>query len=117
MYQYKAKVTKVIDGDTFDAIVDLGFNVYTHVRFRLEGIDTPELKSKIEAERFHALAAKAELERLILNQDVILSSSKGDIKEAVYNRWQAAVSLPLDFGKDVATILKANGFEKKASYE
>lgn len=40
---YSAKVLKVIDGDTIDADLDLGFRIHTNVRFRLNGIDTPEL--------------------------------------------------------------------------
>jgi micrococcal nuclease len=42
-YIYTATITKIIDGDTVDAIVDLGFSVQTKIRFRLNGIDTPEL--------------------------------------------------------------------------
>jgi micrococcal nuclease len=41
-FQYSADYVKAIDGDTVDLIVDLGFNVYTKLRFRLYGIDTPE---------------------------------------------------------------------------
>ncbi len=41
-YTYNAKITRVVDGDTVDAIVDLGFNVKMNIRFRLEGYDSPE---------------------------------------------------------------------------
>lgn len=42
MYQYKAKIEKVIDGDTVDVVIDLGFKITTFQRIRLANIDTPE---------------------------------------------------------------------------
>lgn len=42
MYEYRAKIDRVIDGDTIDFIVDLGFHVNIKVRGRLIGVDTPE---------------------------------------------------------------------------
>ena len=45
MYEYKCKVTRVVDGDTCDVNVDLGFNLFTKDRVRLMGIDTPESRT------------------------------------------------------------------------
>ena len=42
MYEYRATVDRVIDGDTVDLIIDLGFNIKIKIRGRLEGVDTPE---------------------------------------------------------------------------
>lgn len=42
MYEYKAMVDRVVDGDTVDFIVDLGFSVQMKIRGRLAGVDTPE---------------------------------------------------------------------------
>ena len=42
MYIYKAKVERVVDGDTIDVVIDLGFKVTTHQRIGLQGINTPE---------------------------------------------------------------------------
>lgn len=42
MYEYRAKLKRVVDGDTVDFAVDLGFNIYTNIRTRLLGVDTPE---------------------------------------------------------------------------
>ncbi len=42
MYKYKVKVDRIVDGDTIDVVVDLGFKITTHQRIRLEGINTPE---------------------------------------------------------------------------
>lgn len=41
-YTYQAKVTRVVDGDTVDCDVDLGFRTFTRIRFRLLDVDTPE---------------------------------------------------------------------------
>lgn len=52
MYQYSAKVIRVVDGDTIDAEVDLGFKMFYRTRFRLFGINTPErtLRSMLQVE-------------------------------------------------------------------
>jgi len=42
---YQAKIVEVIDGDTFDLMIDLGFGVFTQQRMRLYGIDAPEMKT------------------------------------------------------------------------
>ena len=47
MYTYKCRILKVIDGDTVDAEVDLGFRVKMQMRFRLAGIDAPEMDTPI----------------------------------------------------------------------
>ena len=46
MYEYKAKLLRVIDGDTVDCVIDLGFNVRLKERVRLKGIDTPETRTR-----------------------------------------------------------------------
>lgn len=42
MYEYKARLDRVVDGDTVDLIIDLGFHVFTKQRIRLSHVDTPE---------------------------------------------------------------------------
>ena len=46
MYQYKAQVRQVIDADTIDVLIDLGFGVHTMQRLRLYGIDAPEMRTE-----------------------------------------------------------------------
>jgi micrococcal nuclease len=46
MYEYKCKVKRVVDGDTVDIVLNLGFNVLHAVRVRLAGIDTPECRTR-----------------------------------------------------------------------
>ena len=77
-YLYNALITNVVDGDTVDARVDLGFSIYTEMRLRLYGIDTPELNSKILDERLAAQDAKRFVETMCLNQTVLLRTYKKD---------------------------------------
>lgn len=58
MYEYAAKVVRVIDGDTVDVVIDLGFDVHISARVRLEGIDTPETRTRDLEEKEHGIAAK-----------------------------------------------------------
>ena len=54
MYEYRAKIIKVIDGDTVDVDIDLGFGiVFAKQRVRLYGIDTPESRTKDQEEKFY----------------------------------------------------------------
>ena len=45
MYEYKARVHRIIDGDTVDVVIDLGFEMTTRQRIRLYGINTPETRA------------------------------------------------------------------------
>ena len=58
MYKYRALCIKVIDGDTIDAFVDLGFDLWTRKRIRLFGINTPEVRTKNLEEKQKGIAAK-----------------------------------------------------------
>ena len=64
MYEYAIKeVVKVVDGDTIDIIIDLGFDLTKKERVRLAGIDTPESRTRDLEEKKFGLEAKAFLER------------------------------------------------------
>lgn len=65
MYHYKAKLVRVIDGDTIDVDIDLGFDVWLKKqRVRLAGIDSPECRTRNKAEKVLGLAAKERLTEL-----------------------------------------------------
>jgi micrococcal nuclease len=66
-YQYKAEVRRVVDGDTFDILIDLGFDTYRHGRVRLYGINTPETRTKNLEEKKMGLAAKEFTDQWIKN--------------------------------------------------
>ena len=65
MYEYKAKLIKVVDGDTVDAMKDCGFSVFRKERIRLKGINAPESRTRDKEEKKKGLAAKARLQELI----------------------------------------------------
>jgi len=58
MFTYNAELVKVVDGDTVDLKVDLGFDVFIEIRVRLYGVDTPETRTKDLAEKEKGLKAK-----------------------------------------------------------
>ena len=73
MYKYKAKVVRIIDGDTIDALIDLGFEVKLRKKVRLWGINAPEKRKNTKKE---ALKAQGRLEELLKagNDEFILIS-------------------------------------------
>jgi micrococcal nuclease len=66
MYEYKVKVNRVVDGDTVDVDIDLGFGVWLRdERVRIMGIDTPESRTSDKVEKVFGLAAKNRLKELL----------------------------------------------------
>ena len=65
MYEYKAVVDRVVDGDTIDVTIDLGFSVWKKMRVRMEGINTPESRTRDKEEKVRGLAAKARLVEIL----------------------------------------------------
>ena len=69
MYDYKSKCTRVVDGDTIEALVDLGFDTWKSVTIRLDGIDAWESRTRDDEEKVKGLAAKARLIEILDNAD------------------------------------------------
>jgi len=88
-YIFNARIIKVVDGDTVDCILDLGFNIAFNTRLRLNGIDTMETNDKDIVKKELGLKAKARVIELILNKDVTLQSFKTD----KYGRYLANIYL------------------------
>lgn len=66
MYEYRCNVIKVIDGDTVDVDIDLGFGVWVRgERVRIMGIDTPESRTSDDIEKLFGIAAKNRLKELL----------------------------------------------------
>ena len=65
MYEYKAVVDRVVDGDTIDVTIDLGFSVWKKMRVRMEGINTPESRTRDLEEKKRGLAAKDRLKSIL----------------------------------------------------
>lgn len=83
MYEYFVKeVTKVVDGDTIDVIIDLGFDILFQSRVRLAGIDTPESRTSDKMEKALGLEAKAYLKHAIdKSKSVVIRTEKMDSSE------------------------------------
>ncbi len=66
MYEYRAKIRRIVDGDTVDVDVDLGFGIWMmDERVRIKGIDTPESRTRDKTEKQFGLASKARLKQLL----------------------------------------------------
>ena len=66
MYTYKVTIVRVVDGDTIDVDIDLGFGMtYSNQRIRLSGIDTPECRTRDDVEKQFGFLAKRFVESLV----------------------------------------------------
>ena len=81
MYEYKCKVTRVVDGDTVDIDIDLGFGVWLHKeRVRIYGIDTPESRTRDKVEKKYGLMAKEFVKQFVKGDSIKLTTQKYDAK-------------------------------------
>jgi micrococcal nuclease len=91
MYNYKAAVTRIVDGDTVIVDIDLGFGVWLRDQsVRLAKINAPEIRGSTKES---GLASKDFLTKLILNKWVEIRTEKGQEK---YGRWLATILLEED---------------------
>ena len=104
MYDYTARVLTVVDGDTLDLSIDLGFNIWITQRCRLQGIDTPETRTLDSAEKVLGLKAKAVLEGLVQTAKTVTVRTA---KEDKYGR--VLVTLFLDL-ININESLVASGY-------
>ena len=83
MYQYYVREIKsVVDGDTIDVVIDLGFNVLFEQRVRLAGIDTPESRTSDKAEKVLGLEAKEYLKKQLKDaKSIVIRTEKMDSSE------------------------------------
>ena len=66
---YSCKLVRVVDGDTADAMIDLGFNTWIKVRIRFMGVDAWESRTRNKEEKVKGLAAKAYVKDILENSD------------------------------------------------
>ena len=72
MFEYNYKLVKVVDGDTIDVDIDLGFGVWLQKqRIRMMGIDTPESRTSDKEEKVYGLLAKEKLQTLLATGKVL----------------------------------------------
>ena len=102
-FVYNAILERIVDGDTFDCCLDLGFDVKLHKqRVRLSGIDTPESRTRDLAEKKLGLAAKERLKELCAGKLKVKSLGKG--------KYGRILGIPYtEDGKDICTILIKEG--------
>jgi micrococcal nuclease len=88
MYQYKCKIIKVLDGDTVDIDLDLGFKIIlANQRVRMAGVDTPESRTTIAEEKVRGLLSKKKLaEKLPIGSWQIIETQKPDSNDDKFGR-------------------------------
>lgn len=96
VFYYKAKVIRIIDGDTIDLSVDLGFGIFKNLRARLWGINAPELTKANTEQYSKAMQAKTFLEdwikRNTVDNHIIICSHDGKaLKQGKFGRWLVEV--------------------------
>lgn len=111
MYEYSARLIRLIDADTFKADVDLGFRVHVKLTFRVLDYDAPESwRPKTDEERLAGKRANAEAEGLLSAGEFTIRSHFGKS----FDRWLAQVTLP--DGRDYATVMIEAGHVKKEEW-
>jgi micrococcal nuclease len=108
MWTYNARVLKVVDGDTIDVEIDLGFKIFSRQRLRLARIDTPEMNDPDPLKRARAQQARDLVMKEVLGGPVVVDTKKTD----VYGRWLAEVTYgAMDFPppKNLSNVLLAAG--------
>lgn len=112
---YNAQVLRVIDGDTYELMIDMGFNTHLNVNLRLHDEDTPETwRPSCEAEKLHGEQATEFVKERIEGREVVVDS-KGFGKY----RWTGLVYFIDEDGvqKNLSAELRANSLLKLDSYE
>lgn len=109
MYEYKAVITNVVDGDTFDMDIDLGFNIHIHERVRLLDIDTPE---KFGKEKELGLLVKDYAAFAFTGMEVVIKSEKADVAANTdsFGRWLVRADIG---SENICDIYNRLGINKK----
>ena len=105
MYTYKIKLDWVIDGDTIDAYIDLGFDIAVKKRIRFKGINTPESRTRDLEEKARGLAAKDRLKNILEGANTIQLVSHGVGK---YGRCLGELHVDVLDGKECLTLANIN---------
>ena len=105
MYNYKISPLRVIDGDTIDAEIDLGFDVKIKKRIRFMGINTPETRTKDLEEKAKGFAAKDRVKQLLEGCENITLKSHGVGK---FGRCLGEIMLDMVDGQEKLTLESLN---------
>ena len=116
MYTYHANVDRVVDGDTIDLVIDLGFKITTFQRIRLRGINTPETYNvKKDSEEYQAgMKAKAfVIERITANNNKVIVETDKDVGK--FGRYIGVIRLE-DNEQTLNDELVDKGYAEYAEY-
>jgi len=118
MYTYNVRLLKVVDGDTVDFIIDLGFSVSTKQRFRLWGINAPESRTRDKDEKVKGLKSKKWLKQKLKAmkniQIVTHKNAKGKDAKGKFGRYLAQI---LDSDPSVDKTLNEQMVDKGLAVE
>lgn len=106
MFRFNARLVRVVDGDTIDADIELGFSVFMRDRNRLMGIDTPESRTRNLQEKSWGLAAKHRLIELLAETDGEFTLVTEDMEKGKFGRVLGTIEIN---GKDAnQTLIEEN---------
>ena len=114
MYNYNAKCTRVVDGDTIDAEIDLGFDIKVTKRIRLGGINAPESRTRNKVEKKLGLAAKERLKEIMDGAANCFELESSEIGK--FGRVIGKLHIDKIAGKDVITKVCVNDCLVKEGY-
>lgn len=109
MYTYRCTILKVIDGDTVDADVDLGFDIHAKMRFRLAGINAPEMKTP------EGRAARDYLILMMPPESEFMVNTEKDRREK-YGRYLGTFFNPKNTGRTINQLMVDSGNAVEKDY-
>lgn len=116
MYVYQAKCLRVVDGDTVDVLIDLGFNTHSTQRLRLFGIDAPESRTRDLEEKERGKAATRFLQDLIENSPLPLIVKTVKDSQGKYGRYLATLYLGNQTSRSINATLVEQGHATYKEY-
>lgn len=112
LYKYTGEIIRVVDADTVDAELDLGFGITMTQRFRINDYDAPETwRPRNEDEKLHGELATLRAIDLLMNKKLIFESTK---LPGIYGRYGATIWL--EDGSNYAEVMINEGFQKRENY-
>mgnify|MGYP003148054488 FL=1 len=114
IYNYNAKCTRVVDGDTIDAEIDLGFDIKVIKRIRLGGINAPESRTRNKVEKKLGLAAKERLKEMLEGAANCFELESSELGK--FGRVIGKLHIDKIAGKDVITKVCINDLLVKEGY-
>ena len=124
MYEYRAYVNRVVDGDTVDVDIDLGFGILLRdERVRIMGIDTPESRTRDKVEKIFGLASKERLKELLGKEAILKTQINKDgedmkgkfgrvLGDFVVEEWEGQPQLVTDILIEEGHAVKYHGQNK-----